>query len=282
MGAVSGTSVALESSEAIFNQDLNGDGVIGLNPIVIATDTNAFGSTSLAQFGNNYFLYAAGGTIGPDVTINGTAVVAGTLGGWTPIGAAQTANGYEIAWKLPGNNLFTVWNTDSNGNYVSDPMGAVPGTSVALEAAESSFNQDLNGDGVIGLKPIVMASTTSALGSTALVQLGNNYFLYTAAGTTGPELKINGTDVVAGTLGGWTPIGAVQTASGYEVALEPSGQQSLYGLEHRQQWQLRVRYDRRGVRNEHRFGTGRDHFRSGFQWRRHRRTIRWVRHGLAG
>jgi hypothetical protein len=47
--------------------------------------------------------------------------------------------------------LYTVWNTDSNGNFVSDTIGNVPGASGALEALETSFHQDLNSDGVIGV-----------------------------------------------------------------------------------------------------------------------------------
>jgi hypothetical protein len=37
----------LESLETTFNQDLNGDNVIGPTKTVIQTDTNSFGSTSL-------------------------------------------------------------------------------------------------------------------------------------------------------------------------------------------------------------------------------------------
>ena len=218
IGAVSGNSYALESLESTFNQDLNGDRVTGLSPLVIQTDTSALGSTSLAEIGNNYFLFAAGGTTGPELQYNGAVVTTREFGGWNPIGAVQTANGYEVAWKNSTTGLYTVWTTDSNGNYTGNLIGAVSGTSTALEMAETTFNQDLNGDGVIGLKPIVMATMTSGLGSTSLTQLGDNYFLYSAGGTTGPELKLNGAGVIAGTLGGWTPIGAVQTAGGYEVA----------------------------------------------------------------
>ena len=74
-----------------------------------------------------------------------------TIGGpWAPIGAEQTASGYEVAWKVPGADQYTVWNTDSSGNYVSNVIGVVSGTSAALESLETSFHQDLNGDGVIG------------------------------------------------------------------------------------------------------------------------------------
>ena len=221
IGAVSGNSYALESLESTFNQDLNGDGVTGPNPVIIQNDTSASGSTSLAELGGNYFLYAAGGTTGPELQYNGAAVTSGEFGGWNPIGAVQTANGYEIAWKF--GSQYTVWTTDNNGNYTGNLIGAVSGTSTALETAETPFNQDLNDDGVIGLKSIVVATMTSGLDTTSLTQLGDNYFLYSAGGTTGPELKLNGAGVLAGTLGGWTPIGAVQTAGGYEIAWELLG-----------------------------------------------------------
>ena len=64
-----------------------------------------------------------------------------------PIGAEQTATGYDVAWKVAGADQYTVWNTDSNGNYISNIIGVVSGTSTALESLETSFHQDLNGDG---------------------------------------------------------------------------------------------------------------------------------------
>ena len=73
--------------------------------------------------------------------------MAGQLGGWTPIGAVQTASGYDVAWELAGADKYTVWSTDSNGNYLSNLIGSVSGTSTALESLETIFNQDLNGDG---------------------------------------------------------------------------------------------------------------------------------------
>ena len=212
-GALAGNSFKLESAETTFNQDLNGDGVIGLNPIVIQTDTNAYGSTSLAELGNNYFLYAAGTTAGPELRYAGAAVIAG--GRSIPIGAVETASGYEVAWKLPSVNEYALWTVDSKGNFLSG-SGALAGNSFKLESAETTFNQDLNGDGVIGLNPIVIQTDTNAYGSTSLAELGNNYFLYAAGTTAGPELRYAGAAVIAG--GRSIPIGAVETASGYEVA----------------------------------------------------------------
>ena len=49
------TNYALESIETTFNQDLNGDGTIGLTKTVIQTDTNSFGSTTLTAVGQRIF-----------------------------------------------------------------------------------------------------------------------------------------------------------------------------------------------------------------------------------
>ena len=141
----------------------------------------ANGSTSLTEVGNNFFLYAVGGSSGPELKYAGADVVAGQFGAWTPIGAEQTASGYEVAWKITGADQYTVWNTDSSGNYISDTIGAVSGTSTALESLETSFHQDLNGDGVIGVPPLA-TTVIEAYGSTSLTEVGNNFYLYDSGG----------------------------------------------------------------------------------------------------
>ena len=119
-------------------------------PLVIQTDTGSVGSTSLTEVGSNYFLDNSSGS-GPELKYGGADVVAGQFGAWTPIGAVQTASGYDVAWEIPGANEYIVWSTDSNGNYISNLTPVVSGTSTTLESYESIFGQDLNGDGVIGL-----------------------------------------------------------------------------------------------------------------------------------
>jgi hypothetical protein len=74
----------------------------------------------------------------------------GDGGHWVPIGAEKTATGYEVVWEIAGADKYTVWFTDSNGNYLSSAFDTVSGTSNASQSFETSFDQDLNGDGVIG------------------------------------------------------------------------------------------------------------------------------------
>ncbi len=174
IGAVSGTNSTLESLELAFNQDLNGDGTIGPPPppppTVVQTDTNSFGSTSLVEVGNDYALYGSGGS-GPDLMLNGAPVTIGELSPWTPIGAVQTATGYDVAWENSVTHQYTVWSTDSNGNYISSLIGAVSGTNSTLESLELVFNQDLNGDGVIGL--YAAPGTTLQVGTSAAGTIGS-------------------------------------------------------------------------------------------------------------
>ena len=126
--------------------------------------------------GNNFFLDNSAGS-GPELKFGSAAVTAGQFGAWTPIGAEQTATGYEVAWKIPGTDTYTVWTTDSNGKYLSD-IGHVSGTSAALESLENSFHQDLNGDGVIGIPTASVLPTTviESFGSTSLAEVGKQFF----------------------------------------------------------------------------------------------------------
>ena len=126
----------MESLESGFNQDLNGDGVTGLNPLIIQTDTNAFGSTSLAQIGNNYFLYAAGGTTGPELQYNGAAVQRQSSAAGIRSGQCRRQMAMRSLGEVDQTGLYTVWTTDSNGNYTGNLIGTVSGNSYALESLE--------------------------------------------------------------------------------------------------------------------------------------------------
>jgi len=185
----------LQSIETSFQQDLNGDGTIGPAAQSAQTVIEGFGSTSLTEVGTHFYLYGSGGT-GPSLKYQGADVVAGQFGQVAPIGAEQTASGYEVAWKVPGADQYSVWVIDNNGNYLSNTLTSVSGTSAALQSIETSFHQDLNGDGVIGPPAPSAQTVIEANGATSLTEVGTHFYLY-GSGGTGPSLKYQGADVVA-------------------------------------------------------------------------------------
>ena len=240
VGVVSGNSTTWTSLEASFHQDLNGDGVIGTAtplppppppPPPSGTVIESFGSTDLTLVGSNFYLYDSNGS-GPTVKSGGVAFVAGSAGGWTPIGAEHTASGYEVAWKVAGSDQYGIWLTDNNGNFLSNPVGVISGNSTTWTSLEASFHQDLNGDGVIGgsppLPPPSNGTVIEFFGSTSLTQVGSTFYFYDV-NQSGPSLKLGGAAFVAGSAAGWAPIGVEQTASGYEVAWKVTGSDQ-YGI----------------------------------------------------
>ena len=128
-----------------YDLENGGGGSVGAE-----TTNESFGVTQLVQVGDGFVLQDGGGN-GPSLKADAAAVVAGQFDAWTPIGAEAAETGYLVAWKNGAADEYTVWNTDGNGNYLWDPIGTVRGTDGELESREPIFQQDLNGDGAIGL-----------------------------------------------------------------------------------------------------------------------------------
>jgi hypothetical protein len=189
---MSASNNTLELSETAFHQDLNGDGTIGVPTNTGPTTViESVGSTSLVEVGNNFYLDNISTGAGPSLKYGGADVVAGQFGfGWTPIGTEQTATGYEVAWKNDAGQ-YSVWNTDSNGNFISTTAAMSP-SNPAIESIETSFLQDINGNGLIGGKAIVNGTSGSdTLTSTSANEIffgkgGSNTFVF--SGLTGNDV----------------------------------------------------------------------------------------------
>ena len=147
----------------------------------------------LTAMTNHDYLFDSNGS-GPSLKASGMDYVAGQFGAWTPIGAEKTASGYEVAWKVDSADMYTVWNVDSQGNYIAHAIGFVSGSDSALQSFETSFVQDLNGDGKIGTSNIVNGTsgnntlTSSSANEVFFGHGGNDTFVFTG---------ITGKDVVA-------------------------------------------------------------------------------------
>jgi Tryptophan-rich Synechocystis species C-terminal domain/RTX calcium-binding nonapeptide repeat (4 copies) len=217
-GVVLATSAALEAAELTFNQDLNGDHIIGPPTATpIQSDTVGSVTTTLSMLGNEYTI--SNGTTSVVLSYNGVAV--GTNGVWKPIGAVQVGSQYEVAFQLSGTSEFDIWTINSSGNYISDG-GVVLATSVALESTETTFNQDLNGDTVIGLYAapntmlqISQGPVTIGAGATAEIT-GTDSAATTFIASTG-TLAIDHAATFSGQVIGFTGTGSVASSDEFDL-----------------------------------------------------------------
>ena len=174
-GAWSYTTTSLRNgTQSLTAKDVDAAGNVSAAsaPLSVTIVTAA----KLTKINNNYFVNTT--TSDPEVQYAGSPVVAGQFGAWTPIATVQTASGFDIAWNLTGTNEYTVWTTDNNGNYTGNLIGSVSGNSYAFESIEPVFQQDLNGDGVIGVKTTVIQTD----GSTSLTEVANQFYLDGSSG----------------------------------------------------------------------------------------------------
>ncbi|MBB4423055.1 serralysin [Bradyrhizobium sp. CIR48] len=225
---VLGTDASLQALEPTLHQDINGDGTTGVPvaPLVSSGTIEALGSTSVVLSGSTYYLNDISTGTGPTLKYAGSVVNAANYSTWSVIGAEQVSGGgYDVVWKNSANAHYSVWSTDSTGNFITTLGSAseMLGTDASLKGLEPTLHQDLNGDGTIGLPAVPVSGVTiEAFGATRAVLSSGNYYLYDAAGT-GPTLKYAGSVVNAASYSTWSVIGAEQVSGGgYDVVWKNS------------------------------------------------------------
>ena len=163
------------------------------------------GTTSLLTDGTHYFFQPNGGAA-VELSYGGSPIVAGEFGAWTPIAAQQTATGYEVALEEVGADLYgRVGHRQQRQLRLGSPEQRI-GDERGAEVVETSFNFDLNGDGVIGPPPPTVIESN---GSMSLFDGWDQLFSRAERGTA-VTLSYNGAPVTVGQFGGWTPIAAAR------------------------------------------------------------------------
>nr|WP_283810315.1 hypothetical protein [Bradyrhizobium sp. UNPA324] len=108
----------------------------------------------------NYYLDNISTGTGPTLKYAGSVVNTANYTTWSVIGAEQVSGGgYDVVWKDSSNGHYSVWSTDSSGNFVTTLAAApeVLDTDPSLKALEPTLQQDLNGDGAVGAAPLATA-----------------------------------------------------------------------------------------------------------------------------
>jgi len=117
-------------------------------------------------------------------------VTVGQFGTYAPIGVeAITTNGvitgYEIAWKDSGTGSTSSGTLTATATTATMSSPGVSGASAALQSIETSFHQDLNGDGVTGIYAAPGATLQIGNGISAAATIGAGATLDLAASDSG-------------------------------------------------------------------------------------------------
>ncbi|WP_287736373.1 ELWxxDGT repeat protein, partial [Microcystis sp. M010S1] len=205
-----------------------------LNDDISVTPIETFGNTKLVQDTTNK-LYAQIGNNNPiAINISGTQITTNIYPGWQTL-AAETVNGVnQVLWKYNDGNYLHLWSLDSNWNWQSSTGWWGLNSSEAF-TQETNFQQDFNGDGVIG-QPYTPIET---FGNTKLVKDTTNK-LYAQIGNNNPiAINISGTQITTNIYPGWQTL-AAETVNGVNQVLwkyNDGNYLHLWSLDNNWNWQ---------------------------------------------
>ncbi|MCA2660465.1 MAG: VCBS repeat-containing protein, partial [Microcystis sp. M049S2] len=186
--------------------------ILTINAISNAT-IETFGNTKLVQDATNKLYTQIGNNNPIAIKIGATQITTNTYPGWQTL-AAETVNGVnQVLWKYNDSNHLHLWSLDNNWNWQSS-SGWWGLNSPEAFTQETNFQQDFNGDGIIG-SPY---TTIEAFGNTKLVQDATNN-LYAQIGNNNPTaIKIGATQITTNTYPGWQTL-AAETVNGVNQVL---------------------------------------------------------------
>ena len=202
---VSSIKAKLWQDEEKFNLDLNGDGDTGLQPV------EEIGGVHLKHGDNTYNgapqYYIVDGSNAPIGLNVGGAPRGPTDGDWNVTQVVESGTGYEVFWSH-SSGKFQVWKVDSSGSYETK-------VTAHLWQHENTFEVDLNGDGVQGLR------TIETIGDVHLALGDNGYSgdtqYYIVDGSNAPiGLNVGGAPR-GPTDGDWNVTQVEDSGTGYEV-----------------------------------------------------------------
>ncbi|GCA72859.1 serralysin C [Microcystis aeruginosa NIES-2519] len=186
-------------------------GTITNVPATSVTPIEAFGNTKLVQDTTNK-LYAQIGNNNPIAIKNGaTHIATNTYPGWQIL-AAETVNGInQVLLRNTSQNLLYIWNLDSNWSWQSSTGGWGLNSTQAF-SQETNFQQDFNGDGIIGQPSTTLPTITLAVSPSSVTEDGttNLVYTFTRSGSTTSALTANYT--VEGTATNGTDYASIPTS----------------------------------------------------------------------
>jgi len=146
-----------ETDETVALTLMDGPGyIIGTTSAVVGTIQNdeaqvieAFGSTKLIRDGSNKLSAQTGSNPPVAIKYGGAQITQGMFSGWETLAAETVAGVNQVMWKNNVGNTLSIWRLDSNWAWVSS-TGSWGLSSAEAKQQEINFQQDFNGNGIIG------------------------------------------------------------------------------------------------------------------------------------
>jgi hypothetical protein len=146
-----------EADETVALTLMDGPGyIIGTTSAVVGTIQNdeaqvieAFGSTKLIRDGSNKLSAQIGSNPPVAIKYGGAQITQGMFSGWETLAAETVAGVNQVMWKNNVGNTLSIWRLDSNWAWVSS-TGSWGLSSPEAKQQEINFQQDFNGNGIIG------------------------------------------------------------------------------------------------------------------------------------
>jgi hypothetical protein len=152
------------------------------------------------------------------VTANGTSTTTLTVTVEDANGNAVAGTAVTLSGSGSNNSFGAISGTTNASGVFTTTLASTLAQSETITATEGSVQEHTS----VSFVPPVTGTVIESFGSTALVQVGGNYFLDPVSGGTGPELKQYHQPVTSGH--GTAPIGAEQVSGGgYDVVWKTAG-----------------------------------------------------------
>jgi len=208
-----------EGATLLGSVTANGSGAWSYTTATLTNGAHSLTATATDAAGNVSAATALNVTI-DTVAPNAPVVTGNTIVNSNQVQLTGAAEAGSTVKLLEGTAVLGTATANAGGAW-SFTTGALPGGAHVFTATASDVagNTSAASSSVMQL---IGATVIESNGSTDLMQAGANFYLCTTG--AGPSLKYNGAVYVAGQFGGgWAPISAEKTASGYQVAWKASG-----------------------------------------------------------
>ena len=150
------------------------------------------GNGKLIKSANNLLSAQIGNDTPISIKYNGLQIYTTIFAGWETVAVENIGGQNQLLWKSASTNSISLWNLDSNWNFLSS-AGVIPLNSGSTLIQETNFGLDINGDGFVGesVSVVTVSATDSVSAETISGQAINNGVFTLTRTVTNTAIAVN-------------------------------------------------------------------------------------------